>query len=74
MKPTTKISLWSYTNRKNAPRDVYDMIKREVQKDELYFYEKTPSIPPPKKELENNLKKSVGLLILFKTAIMQFRP
>lgn len=72
-KPTQIIPIHQLTNRKNSPKDLYEMIKREVQYDDAMGYWKREEVKLPK-EAKGTFKKSVGMLIFFKHFVNAFRP
>lgn len=72
---TRLVSLNSYTSLKSAPLDIKEMILKQVNRDEASEHSVThQNVPKSLLAPHTANKKSVHWLILFKTAVMEFRP
>lgn len=72
MRKAKLISTSEYSTNPRCPRNKRELILRQVSIDEQSWY-KEPRTELPR-AIKSPLKKSVGLLNLFKTALLEFRP
>lgn len=69
-KPTQEIPLYQFTNRKNSPKDTYEMIKREVQLDDAQGYWKREEVKLPKYTKPEVKKNSTWWKMFFKNSVV----